>query len=169
MQHGAAMPWLLNGCRSVAIGVAVDIEVVVEVGIPVHPAALGLVLLIAWVSPVVVIVVNVESLVATGVRLSDVLALLPGVPLIAGHPEVIGIVVIHFWGVPPTAFIGAVVDLVVHVGARFVHPFTTAVDADLGVGLNGDGGSGGSEDSKGEFHRYFVCFIYYKFQSFRAF
>ena len=113
MQHGAALPWLLNGCRSVAIvDVAVEIVVVVEFVIIVHPAALGLVLLFAWVSPPGLIVVRVEPLVATIILIIVVvveLAKLPGGELVAGHPVVIGPVGIETWGVPPTAVIRAVV------------------------------------------------------------
>ena len=52
--------------------------------------------------------------------------------------------------VDPAAFVGAEVIPVPHLGALFPDPLSIAA---LSVGLDGDGGSGGSKNCEGECHR----------------
>ena len=138
------------------------------------PPVIGPVVIEAWAVPPTAVVGAVVGLVielgavfpdpvavAAPIGLVDApvpLAFLPGGELVAGNPEVIGPVVVHLWGVPPTAVIRAVVGLVVHAGAIFPDPVTPAVVAELVSGAGSDSG-GSKESSKCEFHRFFVFII----------
>ena len=89
--------------------------------IPVDPAA-------GWVSLPVASISEPHpgaSLPAPLVRAD--LALLPGEEFVAGDPDVIAPVLVGLWGVPPTAVIGAVVNLVVGPGALLPDPVAVAV------------------------------------------
>ena len=164
MQHEAALP---RGRRDPSRSAPPPFVVELVAG---DPPVIGPVVIEAWrVIPTTVIFAVVRLVVELGALLPDPvaigaftdvnhLAFLPGVELFATHPEVIGPVIIHLWGVPPTAFIDAVVALVVHAGAFFPDPVTPAVVAELVSGAGSDSG-GSKESSKLEFHRFFVFII----------
>ena len=168
MQHEAALP---RGRRDPSRSAPPPFVVELVAG---DPPVIGPVVILAWrvpptavISAVVALVVEVGALLPDPVAVAVIprvvvapvpLAFLPGGELVAGHPEVIGPVIIHLGGVPPTAVIGAVVGLVVHAGAFFPDPVTPAVVAELVSGAGSHSG-GSKESSKLEFHRFFVFII----------